>query len=493
MANDAHHDSELFIGGESRKGARTAPNVNPATGETIGSYAMGTVDDVKAAVAAAKAAQPAWRKMPAPRRGAILAKAATWLTEHLDHVAATLTAEEGKTLSEARGEVQKAINVLEFTAGEGRRLNGETIPSELPSTFIYTQRQPLGVVAAVTPWNFPICIPAWKIAPALVAGNTVVFKPASLTPATAAHLVTAFHDSGLPPGVLNLVTGSGGLIGDALVAHPDVAAVSFTGSNEVGSRLYAEAAKSGKKVLCEMGGKNALVVLEDADLALAAEAAAQGAFGSTGQRCTATSRLVVVESVADRFAELVVEKARALKVGDGSKPGVQMGPVVDQNQLDTVMGFVAVGKKDNRLLCGGERLAPAGCEKGLFVAPTVFDHVKPDDKLAQEEVFGPVLSIIRVKDFEQALEVANGARYGLSASLYTRDLVRAQLFADEIDVGIVHINNPTVGGEAQAPFGGLKATGIGGREMGKTAIEFFTEWKTVYVDYTGRKRDGNLY
>jgi aldehyde dehydrogenase (NAD+) len=490
----AMHEVKLFIDGEWRGGANTANNINPATGETIGTVHQGGEESAQAAVAAAKAAFPGWRATPAPRRGAILQKAATLLAGRVDAVARALTAEEGKTLAEARGEVQKAINVIEFTAGEGRRLNGETIPSELPNTFVYTQRQPLGVVAAITPWNFPICIPAWKVAPALVAGNTVVLKPASLTPHTAALLVECFAEAGLPRGVLNLVIGPGSTVGDTLVAHPDVAAVTFTGSNEVGSRLYAEAAKKGKKVLCEMGGKNGVVVLEDADLALAADATVQGAFGSTGQRCTATSRAIVVESVAKKFTELVAERTKSIQLGDGAQNGVGMGPVVDEKQLQSVLDAMAAAKREGaKVLVGGHRLEGGAFSKGFFVPPTIFAEVMPKMRIAQEEVFGPVLSILSVRGFEEALAAANSVRYGLAASIYTQDVARAQRFCEEIEVGIVHVNNPTVGGEAQAPFGGLKATGIGGREMGKTAIEFFTEWKTVYVDYTGKKREGNLY
>ena len=486
-----------YIGGEwvpSRSGA-TGQRRNPAKNdEVVVVFPRSTGEDLDAAVAAAKGALDAWRHTPAPKRGDILFRATRLLEQRLEDVARAMTREEGKTLKESRGEVQKSINVLEFVAGEARRLNGETIPSEMPATFSYTVREPLGVVAIITPWNFPVAIPAWKIAPALVAGNTVVFKPASATPLTAKLLTEIFIEAGVPRGVLNLVYGDGGTIGDRLVTHPDVKAVSFTGSNEVGSRLHADASKTHKKVLCEMGGKNPLVVLEDADIALAATATAQGAFGSTGQRCTATSRAVVVRSVLPQFLEAVAAHAKAIVIGDGMQDGVGMGPAVDQRQYETVLEYLAIAKKEGaRFVVGGLPDAGTVPTGGHFLRPTVLADVTPTMRVAQEEIFGPVLSVIAVDDFEQALEVANGVRYGLSASIYSQDYGRIMRFCDRIDVGIVHVNSPTVGGEAQLPFGGTKATGVGGREMGRTAIEFFTEWKTVYLDYTGTKRETNIY
>ncbi|HEY7956489.1 MAG TPA: aldehyde dehydrogenase family protein, partial [Polyangia bacterium] len=418
-----------------------------------------------------------------------LAKAAIEMGRRKEELARALTLEEGKTLSESLGEVQKAINNIEFQSGEGRRLNGETVPSELPSTFCWTQRSPLGVVALVTPWNFPVAIPVWKLCPALVCGNTVVLKPASITPWCAQIIAEIFTTAGLPKGVFNVVFGPGSSVGDTLVTHPDIAAVSFTGSNEVGLKLYAEGAAHHKKVQCEMGGKNPLIVLEDGDLELAATAAVQGAFGSTGQRCTATSRAVVISSVAAEFTRLVVEKARQLKVGDGMQPGVSIGPCVDEHQFRSVMSYFEVGKKEAKLALGGERVG----DQGFFVAPTVFTGVEHSMRIAQEEVFGPVLAILEVKDFEEAMKVANGVKYGLTSSIFTRDVGRVFQFLEQIETGITHVNSPTVGGEAQLPFGGMKSTGVGGREMGRTAIEFFSEWKTVYVDYTGSKRTSNIY
>ncbi len=486
-----------FIGGEwiESSGARAVPNLNPAdTADEIGRVRLSMREETRAAIEAARAAFPRWRAVPAPERARIIGRARAILESRKEEVARTLTREEGKILREARGEVAKTLNVLEYYAGEGLRLAGETLPSELPNTHCYTIRQPIGVVAAITPWNFPICIPAWKIAPALVGGNTVVFKPATLTPATATLLVRAFEEAGLPAGALNMVIGSGGEVGDEIVENRHVRAVSFTGSNDVGARLYERAARSLKKVQCEMGGKNPVVVLEDADLALAAEGTAQGAFGSTGQRCTATSRAIVLESVADRFVEMVADKARRIVVGNGLDESVQMGPSVDRAQFQTVLRYIDIAREEGaELVCGGHALADGPLARGYFVAPTIFDHVRPSMRIAREEVFGPVLAVIRVKSFEEALEAANDADYGLTSSIYTSDVSRWYRFVEAIETGIVHLNSPTMGGEPQLPFGGVKATGVGLREMGKAGIDFFTEVKAVYADYTGRRRETNIY
>lgn len=473
---------------------RTVERRNPANlEEVIGLVPLSTREEAREAIAAAGSAFRAWRDTPAPVRGRVIAKAALLMEQEKDDLARLLTREEGKTLRDSLGEVQKTINILEFMAGESRRIGGETLPSELPKNFSYTLKQPLGVVAAITPWNFPVSIPAWKMAPALVAGNTVVFKPATLTPFTGAKVVEIFERAGIPAGVLNMVAGSGSEVGDELLQHPDVRAVSFTGSNEVGSELYAQGARRMKKCQCEMGGKNPLVILADADLPLAVESALMGAFASTGQRCTATSRVVIEESVADRFVSLLAERASQLKVGNGLEPGVDMGPAVDEAQLKTDLRYIEVGKKEAKLVLGGQRLAGGAYDRGYFVAPTLFDHVASESVIAQDEIFGPVLSVIRVRGFEEALKVANSVRYGLSSSLYSNDAVKIFEFIDRIETGITHVNSPTVGGEAQLPFGGMKATGIGLREMGRVAIDFYTELKTVYIDYTGRKRESNIY
>ncbi len=497
MATIATRTYPLLINGQWResRSPKFVENRNPARiQEILGLVPLASVEEVDEAVQAARDAFPAWRHRPAPLRGAIIASAAQIMTRRKEELARALTREEGKILRESRGEVQKGINILEFIAGEARRLGGETVPSELEYNFCYTIRQPLGVVAVVTPWNFPVAIPCWKIAPALLAGNTVVFKPATLTPMTASLVMEIFEEAGLPPGCANMVLGSGGQVGERLVNHTAVRAISFTGSNDVGSRLYAQGAQRMIKVQCEMGGKNPLVVLEDADLDLAVGATVQGAFGSTGQRCTATSRAVVMESVADRFVEMVVARAKGFKVGDGLDESVDMGPSVDEGQMNTVLRGIEIGQQEGaRLLCGGCRMKGGEYDGGYFIAPTVFDHVQPKMHIAQEELFGPVLSIQRVRSFEEALKVANDVRFGLASSIFTYDANKIFRFIDEIESGITHINSGTVGGEAQLPFGGIKATGVGPREQGKTALEFFTEIKTVYVDYTGQKRQSNLY
>jgi len=487
----------LFINGEWKESRtrRAVDNRNPAMiQEILGRVPLAVPEEANDAVEAAAEAFPAWRHKPAPQRGAIVARAAQIMTARKEELSRALTREEGKALRESRGEVQRAINVMEFTAGESRRSGGDIIPTELEDNLCYTVRQPLGVVALITPWNFPVAIPCWKIAPALVAGNTVVFKPATLTPMTAAMVVEIFQEAGLPAGCLNLVLGTGGEVGERLVDHPKVKAVSFTGSNEIGSRLYAKGAQRMIRVQCEMGGKNPVVVLEDADLDLAVSATVQGAFGSTGQRCTATSRVVIVEEIADRFLDRLLSQAAKLKSGSGLDESVDVGPSVDETQMNTVLRYIEIGKREGaKLLCGGERLRDGGCENGYFVAPTIFDHVRRDARIAQEEIFGPVLAIQRVRDFEEALDAANDVRFGLSSSLFSNDAARIFRFIDGIETGITHINSGTVGGEAQVPFGGMKATGVGPREQGTTALDFYTEIKAVYVDYTGRKRQSNLY
>jgi alpha-ketoglutaric semialdehyde dehydrogenase len=486
-----------FIDGEWRESAssKVAENVNPAnTDDVLGVVKQATRDEARSAVEAASLAFRGWRATPAPTRGRIVGRAARLLEDHKEELAQLLTREEGKTVAESRGELQRSINVAEFCAGESRRMNGETIQSELPSNFAYTIKQPLGVVACVTPWNFPVAIPIWKIAPALVAGNTVVFKPATLTPATAVRIVEIFVEAGIPAGVLNLILGSGSEAGDEIINHPAVKAVSFTGSNEVGIRLYEEVSRRGGKVQCEMGGKNPVVILEDADLDVAVESTAQGAFGSSGQRCTATSRAVVVNDIADEFVERLAKRGESMRIGDGMDPNTEMGPSVDEGQFKTVLKYIEIGREDGAtLVFGGERATGNGLDKGFFVKPTIFDDVTPDMRIAREEIFGPVLSILRVRDFDEAMQVANDTEYGLSSSIFSNDAARIFRFVDEIETGMTHINSPTTGGEAHIPFGGIKGTGIGDREQGSTALDFYTELKVVYVDYTGRKREGNLY
>jgi alpha-ketoglutaric semialdehyde dehydrogenase len=485
-----------FISGEWResRGGRVR-DLNPAdTSEVIAEAPASTAAEATEACEAAAAAFEGWRHTPAPVRGQILYRVQRRMEERRQELAEALTREEGKTISEARGEVQRAINVVEFFAGEARRITGETIPSELPNNFCYTLKQPVGPVAIVTPWNFPVAIPIWKMAPALVSGNTVVFKPASLTPLTATVIAEIFAESGLPPGVLNVVFGGGREVGDTIVKHPAIQAVSFTGSNEVGTGLYSAAAARGIKCQCEMGGKNPIVILADADLDLSVESTVQGAFGSTGQRCTATSRAIVVDSIASDFVERLTARTASLVVGNGLDPKTNIGPSVDEKQLETVLSYVEIGRKEGaKLLRGGGRIKDDGRDRGYFVAPAIFDNVDPGMRIAQEEIFGPVLSVIRVPDTESALRIANDVRFGLSASIYTTDVASMFRFVERLEAGIIHVNSPTVGGEAHIPFGGMKATGVGLREMGRVAIDFYTELKVVYVDYTGGARKGNLY
>jgi alpha-ketoglutaric semialdehyde dehydrogenase len=474
---------------------KSVPNINPANiNDTIGTAELASREEARLAVEAAYNAFRDWKRTPAPARGQIISRAARLMEERKEELAAAITREEGKTLAEARGELTRAINVVEFCAGESRRMVGETIPSELPANFAYTVKEPHGVVACITPWNFPVAIPAWKIAPALVAGNTVVFKPATLTPSSAVLLTEIFNDAGLPPGVLNLVLGSGGEAGDEIVNHPAVRAISFTGSTETGLKLYAQVAPRGVRLQAEMGGKNPVVVLDDCDMELAVESTAQGAFGSTGQRCTATSRVIVIDKVADEFVERIVERARSFQLGAGDDPDTDIGPSVDEGQFNTVLKYIDIGREDGaELLCGGKRAEGDGFENGWFVEPTIFDRVTPDMRIAREEIFGPVLSVLRVKDFDEAMMIANDSEYGLSSSVFTNDTNLVYRFVDEIETGMTHINSPTTGGEAHVPFGGVKSTGLGAREQGSTSLDFYTELKVVYVDYTGRKREGNLY
>ena len=466
---------------------------NPADlQDLIGFAPLSSREEIRKAVDAAVNALAMWRDTPAPARGKIVMRAARLLEEQKDDVARLLTREEGKTVAESLGEILRSINIMEFTAGEARRLTGETLPSELPRNFAYTLRQPLGVVGLITPWNFPVAIPVWKISPALVCGNTVVWKPAGLTPFISRRIIEIFADAGLPAGVLNMVHGRGSEVGEELVGHPAIRAISFTGSCEVGGGIYAQAARQMKKVQCEMGGKNPVVVLADADLELAADNTVPGAFGSTGQRCTATSRVIVEESVADRFLSMLVERTGKLKVGNGAEAGIAVGPSVDEAQYKKVLEYIEIGKSEAALVCGGA--PPKGSDaNGYFIAPTIFDHVSPSARIAQEEIFGPVLVVIRVKDFEEAITVANNVPFGLTASIFTTDSNRVFQAVERLECGMVHVNSPTVGGEAHVPFGGTKATGIGERETGSTAIDFYSELKVVYVDYTGRKREGKLY
>lgn len=496
LIKDSMETYKNFINGkwEESVSNKTVPNLNPAdTSDVVGTVKLATREEARRAVENCYEAAREWRRITAPARGKILFRAARLLEDDKENFAQTITREEGKTIKEARGEVQRSINILEYIAGEGRRINGETIYSELPSNLAYTIKQPLGVVACITPWNFPIAIPVWKIAPALVAGNSVVFKPATNAPATAVRLVEIFERAGLPAGVLNLIIGSGSEAGDEIINHRAVRGVSFTGSTEVGMKLYAQVAQRGGKALCEMGGKNPIVILEDADIDLAVESTLMGAFGASGQRCSATSRAIVVNEVADEFVSKLADKAKNIKVGNGALDDTKMGPVVDNYQYENILRYINSGREEGaEMLCGGA-LRENGCERGYFIQPTVFDRVTSEMTIAREEIFGPVLAVMRAKNFNNALEIANDSEYGLTSAIFTRDNSRIHRFVEEIETGVTHVNSPTVGGEAHIPFGGVKATSIGDRELGSTALDFYTDLKIVYVDYTGETRKVSFY
>jgi aldehyde dehydrogenase (NAD+) len=479
-----------FINGEwvAPKGGKTHENHNPAdTDEIIGEFPLSTEADVDEAVAAARAAYKTWRLVPAPKRAEILYRAAELLVKRKEEFSRDMTREMGKVLAETRGDVQEAIDMTYYMAGEGRRLFGQTTPSELPSKFAMSVRQPIGVCGMITPWNFPMAIPSWKMMPALVCGNTVVLKPAEDTPLSSYHLVETLAEAGLPAGVVNLVSGDGPGAGAPLATHKDVPVVSFTGSTSTGRIIAEICAPSFKHCSLEMGGKNIILVMDDANLDLAMDGAVWGGFGTTGQRCTAASRLGVHKSVYKEFVAGLVERARKLKVGNGLDPTVDMGPTINEQQLSTVMCYVEIGKKEGaKLLTGGHRLDAGEYTKGWFHEPTVFGDCAPKMRIAQEEIFGPVISVIPVDSLEQGIAVANGVPYGLSASIYTRNVNRAFAAIQDLHTGIVYVNAPTIGAETHLPFGGTKQTGNGHREAAVAAIDFFTEWKSVYIDYSDK-------
>jgi aldehyde dehydrogenase (NAD+) len=476
-----------LVDGEWRpsRAAATFPDVNPAdTRDVVGLLQDSGPEDVDAAVAAAARALPAWSAMPAPLRGRHLLRAAQELEKRLAEFADLLSREEGKTITEAKGEVTRAVRLLEYFGAGGARLGGDVIPSERERLFMFTVRQPVGVVALVTPWNFPIAIPAWKLAPALVCGNTVVFKPASQAPLTALRLVEVLQGTGLPKGVLNLVTGSGSKVGGPLVAHPGVRAISFTGSDDTGRAIAAVAAKRLAKVQLEMGGKNPTIVLKDADLDNAVECTLNAAFYSTGQRCTATSRAIVEKKVAGEFLDRLLAKTKALRIGDPRDPQTQMGPAIDKSQLETTLRYVELGRNEGaKLVYGGERLQDGPLQHGHFVRPAIMTGVDPQARLAQEEVFGPLLAVMEADDFDHAVRVANQVRFGLSASICTQDLSRAFEYVQRAEAGVLMVNLPSAGIEYQIPFGGLKDSSAGPREQGPAAVQFYSETKTVYVKY----------
>ncbi len=459
-------------------------DINPATLEVIGKVHKASEEDVKSAVESAEDAFESWSSMPAPRRAKILFRAARMLEERKEELARLMTIEMGKVLEESRGDVQEAIDITYYAAGEGRRLLGETTPSELPDKFCMTVRRPIGVVGLITPWNFPIAIPAWKTMPALISGNTLVLKPASDTPIMAIELVRILAEAGLPKGVLNLVMGEGETVGSAIVHNKKIRAISFTGSLATGKWILGEAANDMKKVSLELGGKNPIIVMNDADLNLALDGVLWGAFGTTGQRCTAASRVIVHEKIIPVFQKMLIERTKKLRLGNGLDENTDVGPVINSSQLQKIAKYIEIGKDEGaNLLLGGKTIKPL---PGYFFEPTIFTDVTPEMRIAREEIFGPVVSLISVSSLDDAINIANSVEYGLSSSIYTENIKNAFKAIEKIEAGITYVNASTIGAEIHLPFGGVKSTGNGTREAGTTAIEEFTEIKTVYIDYSGK-------
>ena len=478
-----------YIGGAwvEASGNETFESIDPATGEVIGVFPSSLTTDMDRAVEAASEAWERWSRVPAPKRAEVLFRVAHRFEERKDELAELMVREMGKVRTEAGGDVQEAIDMTYYMAGEGRRLFGHTTPSELPDKFMMSVRLPVGVVGAITPWNFPIAIPSWKIAPALVCGDTVVFKPAEDTPLLGEEFVRIFEDCGLPESVLNIVHGAGHVVGEHLVKHPDVPLISFTGSRDVGVRVQQNAAPHLKNVHLELGGKNAVIVMDDADLDLAVDGILWSAFGTSGQRCTAASRVIATGKVYDQLQLRLVERAEQLRLGSGLDPDTDVGPVVNRAALDKIHTYTQIGIDEGaRLLTGGEIATGAGLDRGFFYRPTVFADVDPEMRIAQEEIFGPTTSIIRADDVDEAIRIANGVRYGLSSSIFTRDVNKAFRAMRDLRTGITYVNAGTTGAEVHLPFGGMKETGNGHREAGQAALDFYTEWKALYVDYSGR-------
>ncbi|MFL5934592.1 MAG: aldehyde dehydrogenase family protein, partial [Gaiellaceae bacterium] len=478
-----------FIGGEwvDAASGETFETTSPANGEALGVFPRSGVEDVDRAVEAAKAAYEEWRLVPAPRRGEILFRFGQLLADHKDEVAELMAREMGKVLPEAAGDVQEAIDMSFYMGGEGRRLFGQTTPSELRDKFNMSVRQPIGVIGVITPWNFPIAIPSWKIAPALVCGNTIVFKPATDTPLLGERFVELLVESGVPAGVVNIVHGGGGAVGDRLVRHPDVPVITLTGSRETGVEVMRNAAENLKHVHLELGGKNGIIVLDDADLDLAVEGIVWSAFGTSGQRCTAASRVIVQKGAYDELQKRLVAAAEQLRLGPGWEDGVDVGPVINKRALEKIHSYTQVGVDEGaKLLTGGEVASGNGLDRGFYYRPTVFGDVDPQMRIAQEEIFGPTTAIIRVSDFDEAVRVSNGIRFGLSSSIFTRDVNKAFRAMRDLVAGITYVNAGTIGAEVHLPFGGTKDTGNGHREAGQAALDVFTEWKSIYVDYSGK-------
>ncbi|MHB8540013.1 MAG: aldehyde dehydrogenase family protein [Candidatus Acidiferrales bacterium] len=479
-----------YINGEwvDASGGKGIENRNPANSDDlVGMFPASSKEDVNKAVEAAKNAFDKWRLTPAPKRAEILYRAAEIMIQRKEDLARDMTREMGKVLAETRGDVQEAIDMTYLMAGEGRRLFGQTTPSELPNKFAMSVRAPIGVCGLITPWNFPIAIPSWKMMPALVCGNTVVIKPAEDTPLSTYYLVQILEEAGLPEGVANIVSGMGPDAGATLVNHPDVKLVSFTGSSEVGRIVAQACAGTFKHCHLEMGGKNIILVMDDANLDLAVDGAIWGGFGTTGQRCTAASRVAVHKKVYKEFVDKFVARAKTLRVGDGLDESMQMGPSISEAQLQTVMKYVEIGKQEGaKIATGGNRLNKGAHAKGWFHEPTVFIDCNPKMRICQEEIFGPVVSVMPMSSLDEAIEIANGVKYGLSSSIYTRNVNDAFRAQRDLDTGIVYVNAPTIGAETHLPFGGTKQTGNGHRESGAPALDFYSEWKTIYIDYSDR-------
>lgn len=473
-----------YINGEWVDGP-TFESRNPAnTDEVVGLFVKGTAADVDRAADAAQAAFAKWSTMPGPARGALLFKVADILEKKFDQLGEEMCREEGKTLPEAKGEVRRAINIFRYFGSEGSRLPGHLVPSERDRVHMFAIRKPIGVVGLITPWNFPIAIPAWKLAPALVCGNTVILKPASVAPFSAWRIVEACHEAGIPPGVVNFIAGSGGTIGGALVNAKPVKAISFTGSVEIGNWVHTEGSKRHLRLQLEMGGKNPTIVLADCDFNSAVENVVNAAFFSTGQKCTATSRAIVEAPIYDKFVAALVERTKKLKVGNGMEAGIDIGPAVDEGQLETDLKYIAIARKENgEPLCGGNRLTGGAYDKGYFVEPTVFADVKEGDTLATEEVFGPVLAIMKAADPADALRMANATEFGLSASIQTTNISRVFEFVYGCEAGLLTVNLPSAGVEYQLPFGGTKDSSFGPKEQGPAAMDFYSDYKTIYLKY----------
>ncbi|HKP69163.1 MAG TPA: aldehyde dehydrogenase family protein [Pyrinomonadaceae bacterium] len=486
-----------YIGGEWVKSTSGEwfENVNPAdTSDVVGRFPKSNAEDMNQAVAAAKSAAKKWRLTPAPKRAELLFTLGEILREHKDQYTRDMTREMGKIVKEAGGDVQEAIDCTYYTAGEGRRLHGFTTPAEMPNKFAMCVRQPVGICGLITPFNFPMAIPSWKLIPALVCGNTVVIKSGEDVPLSALNLVKACEKAGIPKGIVNLINGHGADVGPALVGHPDVRLISFTGSTDTGRIIAEQCARENKIVSLEMGGKNAIIVMDDADVDNAVEGSLWGAFGTSGQRCTASSRLVVHKKIYKKFVAKLVERAKNLRVGNGLDAKTEVGPVIHEGAMNNILRYIEIGLKEDKatLACGGNRLTKGDYKNGWFIEPTVFSDVAPNDRIAQEEIFGPVTSVIPFSTLDEAIEIVNGVKYGLSSAIYTQDVNKSFYAMQELYTGICYVNSATIGAEVHLPFGGTKGTGNGHREAGTQVLDIFTEWKSLYVDYSGKLQKAQI-